>query len=103
MVSALYSNLGRLTGWTDASQIQIKTSLTDYLDAMVPYGNITLWSTGSDSETVGAPSAHSYYYEITNIVRASTILVIATRMNNSACIRYMKQKYANTWGNWIEL
>ena len=85
---------------------QIKTSLTDYIDALPNNMLANLWSSAVDGNTVGSPTETTYpmYYRVRK-VNASTAIIEANVMGNGTNLEktYIKQKYgASGWSDWIQ-
>lgn len=82
---------------------QVTTSLEDYVASLPTDAHKFVWATGGDSATVGAPvSGVSTVYEIRK-VNSSTAEIIADTMPRADQRRFIKKRYDNTWGSWVQM
>lgn len=101
-IDSVKSNESKLV-FGSANAVKVTGSLTANVD-LLSAGFYALWSSGTDYETVGAPSAFSYIYLVVKL-NATTAIIIAYNMGNSSSAVYVKHMYGNTgWDTgWTEL
>lgn len=91
--------------WHAARGNQVKTDIQAYLEGLAASGLNgfhVFWNTSADSDTVGAPITSSCYYAA-HILNSEAIHIVCYVMGKAKSDIYTKQKFANSWGEWIEL
>ena len=84
---------------------EIKTNITTYVENIAAAGNCGLhifWSSASNYTTVGAPVQSAMYYKVI-VMHSETIYIEAYTMGTVQTRKFIKQKYANAWGEWIQV